>query len=132
EETRRADAALQGRVLQELLLQRVQPLRRGQPLDRRDRAAFDLGGHHQTRIDQAAVEEDVARPAVAVVATLPGARQAQLVAQRLQQALARLAQKVSVLAVDLGVDEDLLAHIRLPLARSTAVCRARLTSTPTR
>ena len=79
-----------------------------------------------------AVEDHVARPAVTVVAALLGPCQAQLVAQHFQQALPRLAQEVGRAAVDRAVDVDLLAHVQLPLARSIAVCKARLTSTPTR
>src|SRR5260370_23045713 len=76
-----AYAALQGRAFEETLLQGVQALRSGDALDGCDVPALDFGGHDQTRVDKAAVEDDVASPAVAVVATLLGACQAQLIAQ---------------------------------------------------
>ena len=82
------------RVLQELLLQRMQPLRRGHALDGRDRPALDLDAEHQAGVDQPAVEHDVAGAAVAVVAAFLAAGQAQLVAQHFEQALPRLAQEL--------------------------------------
>jgi len=56
--------------------------------------ALYLYAQHQARVDQTAVEQDVARTAVAVVAAFFAASQTQLVAQHFEQTLARLAQKL--------------------------------------
>src|SRR5260370_21275752 len=49
QETRRADTALQARVLEELLLQDVQVIRGRESLDRLDLLALHLGTHYQAR-----------------------------------------------------------------------------------
>ena len=96
-----ADAALEGGVFQERLLQGVQSARRCHPLDGLDLAARDLNAEDQARIDDAAVQHHGAGTAVAIVTSFLGAGHAEDIPQHLQQALARLAQEVGVLAVDL-------------------------------
>src|SRR5438874_2136576 len=90
----RADTALQGGVFEELLLQRMQPLRPGQALNGRHRLALDLDAEDETGVDQPAIEDDVARAAVAVVAAFLAAGQPQLVAQHFKETLARLAEEL--------------------------------------
>src|SRR5262249_8964339 len=87
DEAGRADAALQRRVFKELLLKRMQPLRRRDPFNGRQLATLDFDGEHEARIYEAAVENYVAGAAVAVVATLLGACEVQFVAQHIQEAL---------------------------------------------
>ena len=109
DEARRADAALQGRVFQELLLQRVQPLRRRRrPSMVVTALPCDLDAQDQAGIDQPAVQDDVAGAAVAVVAAFLRAGQPQLVAQHFEQALPRLAEELGRLAVDRRLDVNLL------------------------
>src|SRR5262249_51915698 len=110
DEAGRADAALQSRLFEKLLLQGMQPLRRRHALDRRHRPALHLDGEHQARIDEPAVEHHVAGAAVAVVATLFGAGEAQLVAQDVQETLPRLAEEIRRLAVDGGLNVLLVSH----------------------
>src|SRR5438105_95519 len=68
--------------------------------DRGDLLALDLGGHDQATVDESAIEDDIARAAVAVVAALLGAGQLQLVAEHFKQAVAWLAEEIGFLAVD--------------------------------
>jgi len=110
DEARGADAALQGRPLEEALLQRVQGLGCGDALNGGDGTALHLGRHYQAGVDEPAIKNDVARAAVAVVAAFLGTGQTQLVAQDFQEALPRLTQKLGVLAVDFGLNVNLLAH----------------------
>ena len=124
-------------------------MRRRHAFDRFDRAALDLGRHDETRIDEPAVEQHVAGAAVAVVATFLGTGEAQIVAERLEQALARLAEEFGFLAVDVASHVKFLGHggvlmqgtHGLPsvglrdhfvFARSMAMCNARLTRMPTK
>jgi hypothetical protein len=105
-----ADAALQCRPFQKALLQWVQSLRSGETFNGGDGSALSLGSQHQAGVHEPAVEDDIARTAVAVVAPFLAAGQAQLIAQNLQKALARLAQELGVLAIDLGLNVKLLGH----------------------
>src|SRR5581483_12061587 len=100
DEAGRADAALQRRLLKKRLLQRVQPRRRGDALDRRDLGALRLGTEHAAGVDDAAVHDHAAGAAVAVIAALFGTRQPQLVAQYFEQALTGLAEEVDRFPVD--------------------------------
>ena len=105
------------------------------PLYRVDATAIRLDGQHQARVDEHAVEQNVARPAVAVVAAFLGAGQSQHVAQDLEQALARLAQEFDLVAVNRGGNDTFAnrscVHFVSCLARATAISSARRTSTPT-
>src|SRR5262245_40069516 len=116
QQARRAEAALQGRVLQEFPLQRMEIMAARHALDRLDGAAFGLDRKHQARADQAAVDGHAAGAAITRAASLLAAGQMQLVAQHIQQGELRLAQKLSGLAVDPG-RYVMLAHRRFP-ARS--------------
>src|SRR5881409_2914973 len=65
QEPRRADPALQGRVLQEPLLQRMEPLALGHAFDRLDASAADLAAQHEAGAHQPAVQGHAAGAAVA-------------------------------------------------------------------
>jgi hypothetical protein len=68
-------------VFEKLLLHRVQAIRAGKALDRADLLAIGLDGQHQARIYEDVIDDDGARAAVAVVAALFGAGEAERLAQ---------------------------------------------------
>ena len=74
------------------------------------RGPFGLHAQHQAGGHDAAVHDDGAGAAVAVVAAFLGAGQAEDVAQALEQALARLAEKLLRLAVDGGLNANFVVH----------------------
>jgi len=78
-------------------------------LDGRNALALHLGGHDETAVDQASVEDDVARAAIPVVAAFLGAGQLELIAQDFEQAVAGFAQEFGFLAVDLASDVKLFS-----------------------
>src|ERR1700730_2154 len=102
DESRRAEAALQRRMLEEFLLHRVQFVTLGDALDGLDLVAFRLGSEHQTGADDLAVEDDGAGAAIARAASFLAARQVELVTQHIEQGLLRLAEELDGLAVDDG------------------------------
>jgi hypothetical protein len=110
QEAGRADPALQGGVFEEGLLKGVQPLRRGHPFDGLDFFALGLDAQNETGIDDTPVEIDGASAAVAVVAALFGASESNHVPEHFEQALARLAEEVHMLAVDYGLYIGLSGH----------------------
>src|ERR1700688_582154 len=128
QQARRAETALQCRMLEELLLQRVELGAPRQAFDRLDRVTLGLDRKHQARADEAAVDDHAAGAAIAGAATFLAARQVELVAQRVQEGLLRLAQEFGGLAVD-GRRYVMLGHRRSP-ARSNAIVAARRTRTP--
>ena len=80
--TRRADAALRAAAINEGLLHGVQLiLVNSDAFDGFDRGAFGLCDWHQTTVDNAAVEHNRARTALAFAATFLRTGQAQLLAQ---------------------------------------------------
>src|SRR5262249_21747388 len=128
EEAGGADPALQRRVLEELLLQRVQRLAPGHALDGLDPAAVHLAAQHEARAHQPAVERDAAGAAVTRGAAFLAAGEVQRVAQHVEQRLLRLAEELHRVAVHRRRDV-MLGHYRL-LARSSAISAARRASTP--
>ena len=85
---RDAEAALHRAVLEERRLERrhlAAASCSGQPFDGHDRAAVRLDRENQARVDDALVEPHRARAALADGAALLGARQSEVVAQRLEQ-----------------------------------------------
>src|SRR5262249_6518801 len=70
QQARRAEAALQRRMLQEFSLQRMQFMPARHALDRVNLVAFRLDRKHQARADQTAVERHAAGATVARAATL--------------------------------------------------------------
>ena len=65
EKTRRADAALQRSVLDELALQRMQLAAGRKTFDRRHLTAFGFRAEHEARTHQAAIDGNAARAAIA-------------------------------------------------------------------
>ena len=88
DQARRAESALHRAGLDERLLHRVQLAAGRQALDGDDLAALGLPGEHQAGADELAVEVDRARAALALLAGVLGARQAEPLAQHVEQALA--------------------------------------------
>src|SRR5580658_4547167 len=96
----RADAALQARVLEKLVLQNVEHAVGSKSLDGVDFLALRLDAQHQARAYCAAVEHYGACAAIASQASFLRAGEFQHVAQGFEQALARLAQELDGFAVD--------------------------------
>ena len=112
QEARRAEAALQAVVVDEGLLQRMQLLAVGEPFDGADLPAVGLDREHQAGADRLAVEDDRAGAADAVLAADMRAGLAAVVADRVDQRLARLDADRVRAAVDRQRDVDLVAHQR--------------------
>ena len=99
-----ANAALQRRMLEKLLLNRVQAVALGDAFNGGDLGPFRLRSQHQAGADQAAIDDHRAGTAVASAAAFLGAELADLVAQRVEQGLLRRAEKIDLIAVDGGAD----------------------------
>ena len=84
---------------QNALLERVELAVGGQPLDRTDLGAVDLGGQHGATLDRDPIEGDDARSALAGVATHLGARQFESFPQQIHQKHLRLCLKGVLLPV---------------------------------
>src|SRR5262249_21833112 len=128
QEARRADAALQCGVLDELALQGMQFVAPRHALDRSDRLAVGLHAQHQAGAHEPAVDRDAARAAVAGRAAFLGSGQSQLVTQAVEQRLLRVAQELDGIAVD-GGSYMVFGHQTF-LARSSAMSAARRARTP--
>src|SRR5262249_30642367 len=129
EHARRADAALQGGVLQEFLLQRMELVAVRHALDRLYRLPAHLGAERQARAHEAPVDRDAAGAAVAGGAAFLGAGEMQLVAQDLEQRLVSLAEKLHGIAVQCHRYVN-LGHQFFLRARSSAISAARRAITP--
>jgi hypothetical protein len=116
QEAGRAEPALQRVALVEGLLQRVQLVAVGEPLDGQQRAAVRLRGEHEARAHGLAVELDRARAAHAVLAADVRAGQPGLVADEVRQQRARLDLPGVRPAVDLHLDP----HDASSIARRTS------------
>ena len=88
DEPRRAEAALHGARVDERLLHRVQVAVLGETLDRRHVVPVRLRREHEAGADERAVEQHRARAALALLARVLRAREAELLAQREEQRLA--------------------------------------------
>src|SRR5437667_9669475 len=99
----------------------MERLRAGDPLDACHRPALDLNAENQAGVDQAAVEEDIASAAIAVIAPFLAAGETQLVPEDLEEALPRLAEELGLLAVDGRQDVDLSGHCQFSLARAASL-----------
>src|SRR5712691_12687851 len=86
DQARGAEAALDGAALAESLLHRVQPLAFGEPLDRDDAVPVRLRRQHEARTDERAVEQHRAGTALALLAGVLRARQAEPLAEREEEA----------------------------------------------
>ena len=83
-------------------MQNVQFLALGHALDCADLAALRLCAQNEARADEAAIDGDGTRAAIARAAAFFSAGQAEAVAQHVHQAFIRLAQKLDGIAVDGG------------------------------
>jgi hypothetical protein len=72
-------------MIDERLLHRVELPTPGKALDRGDARALQHDGQGQARIDAAAVDQHRTGAALAVIAALFGARQVEVLAQRIEQ-----------------------------------------------
>ncbi len=97
---RDAIAALAGAGLVEGLLENAHLAGPGQVLHRLDGRALHLGGRHEARLHQHAVDEHRARAALARPAAFLGAGQVQVVAQEIQQPQVGLRGAPHLAAVD--------------------------------
>src|SRR5207249_1935670 len=82
-----ADAALERRLLEKRLLDRVQPRGCRDALDRQDLLALGLDAEHQARVHEPAVDENAAGAAVAIVAALFRPSQPDVVPEHFEHAL---------------------------------------------
>src|SRR4030095_13975316 len=108
-----AEAALDGPGLDEGLLDRVEVVAGGEALDGDDLGPLGLAGQDQAGADQHPIQVDRAGPALALLAGVLGAWQAEALAQHVEQALA-LPDVVGVarLAVDGAGDAHRLSSSR--------------------
>src|SRR3954468_6788412 len=120
-----AEAALQGVMLVEALLYRVELALTLERLDRADLMAFAHGREDRARLDRLAVHEDDARAAVGGVAAPVRAGETGVLADVVHEQAARL----DVVRDRLAVEGD--GHVH-ESARSVARRRARWVSTPAR
>jgi len=108
DEARRAEAALGRAVLYPRLLERVELLRRADPLDRDDLRALGEAGHLvNARAGHLAVHQHVARPAVSLAASYLGSREPELLAEHFGERCFLVDDDVPLNAVD---KKDLLNH----------------------
>src|SRR4051812_36506706 len=116
-------------MIEKLTLERVQRSTGGNPLDGRNRLALSFGREHQTRRRDASVHDDRARAAITGGATFLGAGQADRIAERGQQRVGRIAEKLDRFVVDARANMNF--HPHRSFARVYAIDTARLVSTPT-
>src|SRR5215467_6222888 len=128
QEARRADAALQRCVLDELALQGMQLVAPRHALNGPDRIAVGLYAQHQAGAHQPAINRDAASTAVAGRAAFLGPGQSELVTQAVEQGFLRVAQELDGIAVD-GGSYMVFGHQTF-LARSSAMTAARRARTP--
>ena len=86
----RAEPALQAVLLPEGLLQRMEPLCRGEALDRRDRAALGLDRKHRAGLHGLTVDVDRAGAALARVAADVRPGEVEVLPDQLHQEASRL------------------------------------------
>jgi hypothetical protein len=108
-----ADAALQGGMVNEVALQRMQVIPHCQPLNRADFSAFGLNSKHQTRTDKAPIEGHAAGTAIACPAPLFCTGKPKAVAQHIQQRLVRRTDKFGLVTVHRGGNVE-ISHVRPP------------------
>ena len=102
QKSRGTHATLQGGVLDELGLQRMQAVALRETFNRVDFTAFCLHAQDKAGTNQAAVERHAAGATVACAAAFFGSGQAKLAAQRVELGLVALAVKFRTIAVDRG------------------------------
>jgi hypothetical protein len=114
----RTEAALETVMVDEGLLDRVQRIAVRQPLDGRDLTAVDGGGKHHAGIHPPAIEVDGAGAALAEIAALLGAGEAEPLAQGVEQGDACVHRQAMLVPVDADRNVDLVAKIHVAVLRS--------------
>src|SRR5581483_8041266 len=123
DEAGRAEAALHGAGVDERLLDGVELAAVREPLHRRHLVPVRLRGEHEARADEHAVEQHRARAALALLARVLRARQAELLAQRKEQRLALPAVGLARLAVDPDGDPHSTTRFSARSARTRSAWR---------
>src|SRR5262245_33057948 len=100
---RRAVTALEGILFEERGLDRMERPVPRETLDRRDLAAFDLGGEGQASEHAPAIDMQGASATLTLIAAFLGAGEAHMLTQGVEQRHARLERKPVVLAIDLEI-----------------------------
>ena len=118
---RRAIAALQGVALLERALQIGDRTGVGQALDRLHLRAVALHGEHQTAADDLAVEQHRAGAADAMLAADMGAGERKIVAQEVDQRLARFNPRRNRLAVHAQLDVEVTGAHSCPGKRFSSL-----------
>ena len=97
-------------MLQEFLLQDMQPVRLGQALDCLNSLALRFDPEHQAGAEGAPINDHGAGPAVAGEASLLAAGQFKYIAKSFKQALAWFAEEFGLLAIDSCFDYYFFCH----------------------
>src|SRR4029077_1348908 len=101
----------------------VQPAVVGQPLHRDDLVPFRLRGQHQARAHELAVKQHRARPALPLLARVLGTGEAELLAEREEQAFALPDVGLVHLAVDVQLDLHTRHRSSARFVRMRSACR---------
>src|SRR5438093_4499406 len=128
EEARRADPALERRVFQEALLQRMERLTFGHALDGLDSSPANLAAQHEARAHQPTIQRDAAGAAVTGGAAFLAPGQVEGVAEHVEQRFLGLTEELDLVAVDRRL--DMVFGHQFALARSSAIMAARRVNTP--
>jgi hypothetical protein len=104
---------LEGLVFDERLLERVQTPPVSETLNRLDLLPVDLDPQYQAGIDQAAVQEDRAGPAIPVVTAFLGAGESEDVPQAFEDALTGITQEIDRVAVNRGPHAHLFTTVAM-------------------
>jgi hypothetical protein len=110
DEARRADATLERGIFKEALLNGMQAVRFGDAFDGGDISALGFDTKHAARIHQAAVHDDIARAAVAVVAAFLRTSEFEIVSQNFEEAVAGFAKEIDLFTVDGCLNVNFLGH----------------------
>src|SRR5258705_5146354 len=92
--------------------------------------AFRFGGEHLAGTDEAIIQRDAARAAIAGRAAFLRAGQGERPTQRIEHGVTRLAQTLRGLAVNGGGNMQFYHCLQFPPARRTAMATVRFSSTP--
>ena len=103
EQSRRANAALQRDMFDELALQDVQVFAVGHAFDGFDLGAVYFNAQNEAGANDTAIDGDAAGTTVAGRTAFLRAGQVQLVAEYIQQALGRLAKDIDFIPIDRGL-----------------------------
>ena len=120
EKSRGADAALESGMLEEFLLQGMQPLGSGHALNRCDLLTFNLQCEDEAGVNENVVNNDGTSAAISVVATLFGSSKAQFLSKDFKQTLAGFTEKIQLLSIYRRFNMYPLCHLPLVLSSTPA------------